>query len=341
MLDAALLLLSLTGTPAAAPPCTGEAVVDRTVHQMGTLLRIRLEGVERSCGLAAAEAAVAEVARLEGVLSSWTSTSELGRLNAAPAGATVALTAELAALLREAGHWVEETGGAFDPAVGALVDAWDLRGRGRLPGAEALRAARVATGWSLLEWCEGARVQRGPAGWWLDSGAFGKGAALRGAAAILQLHGVTRMTLDFGGQLLVAGRPEAVPVAHPAARDEAVARVRVVDGSVATTSASERFVDVDGTRLGHVLDPRTGRPVPAWGSVTVIAADPVAADALSTALFVMGPDAALVWAADRQDVAVLVLEPAAGGLRPRWNAAMQPLLSLPEPAGEGRARESK
>ncbi|HSJ08891.1 MAG TPA: FAD:protein FMN transferase [Longimicrobiales bacterium] len=313
--------------------------MERTVHQMGTMLRIRLVGVDRACGMAAAEAAIAEVARLEGVLSSWTDESELGRLNAAAPGSVVSVTPELAALLAEAGTWVGETGGAFDPAVGALVDAWDLRGRGRRPAPAQLAAARAASGWAAFERCGPMQFERGPAGWWLDSGAFGKGAALRAAVRVLGDLGVERAILDFGGQLAVLGS-ESVAVAHPARRDEEVARVRVRQGSVATTSASERFVDVDGTRLGHVLDPRSGRPVAAWGSVTVITSDAFVADALSTALFVMGADGALAWAAGRDDVAVLVLERVSDRLVARWNAAMQPLLSMTGAAEAGRGHET-
>ncbi len=111
-------------------------------------------------------------------------------------------------------------------------------------------------------------------------------------------------------------------VAHPERRQEGAARLVLRSVSAATTSASERFVEVAGARRGHVLDPRTGEPAPAWGSVTVVAADPLVADLLSTALFVMGPDSAEVWAADRE-VGVLIVETAPGGLRRVWNASME------------------
>jgi FAD:protein FMN transferase len=320
-------------------PCSGGAVLERTAHVMGTLLTIRVEEVERACAVVAVEAAFAEVARLEAVLSSWIADSEVGLVNAAAPGTQVAASSELTGLLAEAGIWVERTGGAFDPAMGALVDAWDLRGAGRWPDSASLEAARAASGWSHLSIVAPGELRRGPAGWWLDTGAFGKGAALRSAAVQLERHGITRALLDFGGQLLVVGAAESVGVAHPAERGREVARVRLDAGrvsapgvvagtgpivaSLATTSSSERFVEVDGTRLGHVLDPRTGRPVAAWGSVTVLARDALVADALSTALYVMGPAMALEWAA-RREVAVLVLELDGEQVRARWTDAMAP-----------------
>lgn len=306
--------------------CRGPESLVRTTAHMGTLLRIQVSGVKRGCGLEAVEAAIAEVERLEGVLSSWTADSEIGRLNAAEPRAQVELTAELYDLLVEAGSWVERTGGAFDPAVGPLIDAWQLRGAGRIPSASELERARAESGWSNLVLEESNRVTRGPSGWWVDTGGFGKGAALRAAADVLASRGVLNGVLDFGGQLLVLGDADA-SVAHPSERSLDVVRLQVSGISVATSSSSERVVDVSGRRLGHVLDPRTGEPVPAWGSVTVATADALSADALSTALFVMGPDAALEWAAQRQDVGVLVLRLDGGSVWADCNASMARLIS--------------
>ena len=291
-----------------APPCTGGVAVERSAYLMGTLLRLEVRGLERGCAVAATEAALEEVARLESVLSSWRPDSEVGRLNRAAPGTPVQLTPELAGLLTEATSWHELTGGAFDPAVGALIDAWDLRGAGRVPAAAALAAARESSGLARLTRSSNAAV-RPDGAWWLDTGAFGKGAALRAAAAVLRAHGVETAVLDFGGQLLVLGGPHEAAVAHPRSRSEAMPqRLRLADASISTTSSSERYVAVDGARYGHVLDPRSGRPVAAWGSVSVVAADALAADALSTALFVLGPAAALDWAARHPEVGVLVQE---------------------------------
>ncbi|NIR42426.1 MAG: FAD:protein FMN transferase, partial [Gemmatimonadetes bacterium] len=89
-------------------------------------------------------------------------------------------------------------------------------------------------------------------------------------------------------------------------RDLPAAKLRLADVSASTSGASERFVEVDGQRLGHVLDPRSGRPVAAWGSATAVAADPMVADLVSTAVFVLGPEAGLRWAESFDDIGVLV-----------------------------------
>jgi hypothetical protein len=215
---------------------------------------------------------------------------------------------------------VERTGGAFDPAIGALVDAWDLRGEGRVPGAEELAEAVAASGWTRLTLDPAGFATLDGPGVWLDAGGFGKGLALRRAAAEIRSRGGTAV-LNFGGQVMMVGTEAELAVADPTDRESGAVRLRLRDASAATTSADERFIEVDGRAYGHVLDPRTGEPVEAWGSVTVVAEDPMVADLLSTALFVMGPDAALDWAEDRP-FGVLVQE--AGSVPgARWNPAME------------------
>ena len=306
----------------AAPPFVREAAV------MGTTLRIEVAAPHAGAA-AASEEALAAIEGWEPVLSTWRAEAELARANRAPVGECVTITTRLTAALAEAGEWVERTGGAFDPAIGALVDAWDLRGSGRVPAPAELEAARAATGWHLVQLGPGPCLRRHHAGTWLDSGGFGKGLALRDALEPLRARGHDAL-LDFGGQVAVAGAPRDIAVAHPAARNRPAATITGVAGSAATSAQSERRVVVDGAEFGHLLDPRSGRPAPAWGSVTVVADDPFAADILSTALFVLGPDAALAWAAGHPDVGVLVLEDGPAP-RARWSAALEGRITLHRP----------
>jgi FAD:protein FMN transferase len=144
---------------------------------------------------------------------------------------------------------------------------------------------------------------------------------------------VTAGSLNFGGQVLVIGPDPSgadwtVPVAHPARRSEPAAWLHLRDRSASTSSQSERFVAVGGKRLGHIVDPRTGQPVRAWGSVTVVAADPTAADAVSTALLVLGPEAGARWAESRVDMGVLFLIERDGRVAQQWNRALVPYLVM-------------
>ena len=312
--------------PADPPP---PIRVERRSVVMGTTLRVLVDGADRGAALAAAEAALAEVERLDRLLSTWDLESPLSGLNLAPVGEAVHPQPELLALLSEATAWAERTGGVFEPVVGALVDAWELRGAGVRPGAARLAGAIAATGPAamLVSAQRGTVTRREPAAW-IDSGGFGKGAALRSAGALLRARGVGSGLLDLGGQLLAlgsdgpAGAPWTVEVAHPTDRRRSVAWLLLHDVSVATSGNSERAVAGAGEPLGHLLDPRSGRPAPVWGSVTVVAADPFVADVLSTALYVMGPEAGATWASQFPDVGVLFLEERDGALLPCWNSAM-------------------
>lgn len=331
---ASLLLVAtcVVSVPLASPSVGAQspsgpvpARVTRTAWIMGTRARIDVEARSRAAAIEASEAVLRELERAETRLSTWREDSELSRLNRAPAGTMVEPDHELAALLAEVASWVERTRGAFDPAVGALVDAWDLRGSGRVPSSDELDAARSASGSSGVDVDRSTgAVTRRVDDAWLDAGAFGKGAALRQARVTLASHRVRSAVVDLGGQITTFGpEPLTASVAHPTDRHAPVLRLEVTDASVATSGQSERGFDVDGERLGHILDPRTGRPVPAWGSVTVVAPDPLVADILSTALYVMGPDAGLEWAT-RRNVAALFSVPTDTGLSQRMTPAMAP-----------------
>ena len=306
------------------------ARVERRVALMGTHLDLAVEASDRAAALAASEVAVTAVEAAEARLSTWTTDSELARLNAAPPDTPVELSPELAAELAAALTCAELTAGAFDPTLGALAGAWGLRQGGREPGAEELSAARAASGAALLELAEGRAVRRHP-GVAVDEGGFGKGAGIAVALAALAADGrAERAVLDFGGQVALwerrpGGRPGVVVgVADPQRRPLAAAVLSIDGGSVATSGNGERGIVAGGVRRGHLLDPRAGEPAPDWGSLTVWVAAwaPVPggaalgpaghalfADCLSTGLYVLGPEKAIEWASRRPGVEVLVLAP--------------------------------
>ena len=128
-----------------------------------------------------------------------------------------------------------------------------------------------------------------------DPGAFGKGYALDRMLALTSGDAM----IDFGGQLIVRGERE-VAIADPADRDRPLLAFTIRDASLSTSSASEK--------PGHIIDPRTGEPLPARGSVSVIADDALTADILSTALYVMGEDDGLRWA-DANGAAAVFITP--------------------------------
>jgi thiamine biosynthesis lipoprotein len=292
--------------------------VSRTMLVMGTQLQIDVIATSRPAALEATESTYQAVLRADALLSTW-HPSTLDSLNHATPGDTAVIPSQLATLLHEVLPWRDSTDGAFEPVSGAASDAWDLRGAGRVPSDEELRQAIASTGPGAITIRDGVAVRR-YADAWLDSGAFGKGAALRMAARALQDENIHAAFLDFGGQVLALGAPDSatgwtVAIADPRHRQQPALALLLRDASASTSAQSERFVTVNGKRYGHILDPRTGRPVPAWGSATVIAPDPLLADILSTALFVMGPDEGLVWANQHPAIGAVFLVSSDTGTR--------------------------
>ena len=269
-------------------------IVARQLAVMGTAFVLTVSAPSRERALDASEAAVRAVEAADRLLSTWRDDTPLSRLNAASPGVPHAVPELLFDLLRRVFGWSEKTNGAFDPAVAPLVRAWGLRTGGRIPGASELRDARRATGARFFTFEESPpRISRVEPGAGIDEGAWGKGWALDRAAEAARAAGASSFVLDLGGQVLVSGDESLVAVARPRDRARTVATLRLKDASVSTSGNSERGLVVNGRRVGHLLDPRTGEPAPDFGSVTVVAPDGLTADVLSTAFFVLGPEKGL------------------------------------------------
>jgi thiamine biosynthesis lipoprotein ApbE len=246
----------------------------------------------------AAEAAFERIAALERTMTTWREDGELARLNGAlrtaeAAPRSVQVSEDLYRVLGSALEWAGRTGGRFDPTVGRLSSAWDLQGVGRTPADEEIAAAVTGGTWRDVRLEPGSRsvvVARPNVAF--DLGGFGKGWALDEAADVLKSHGVTRALLQFGGQVLALEPPPGsdgwiVDIASPIAREEPAVSLVLANASVATSSNKVREFVASG-KIGHVLDPRTGRPTGFDGSATVLAPSAAEADALSTAALVGG-----------------------------------------------------
>ncbi|MCA1580473.1 MAG: FAD:protein FMN transferase [Acidobacteria bacterium] len=305
---------AVLATAAALPPRAASAgrarpSVRRVQYRMGTVLEIDAAGPLPASSLeAAVERAFAAVGRVESRLSNWSPASELSRANRAAGRSPFTLSPETWGSLSAAFALAEETGGAFDPTVGAITISKLVStpaDRNQDPAAAVLasigyRHARFDPERGTLAFDSAETA--------IDSGAFGKGEGLDAAAAALRAGGVESARLNFGGQILVfgsatpAGRTGGygrVAVAAPDASGCVVSRVEIPDGSLSTSG--------DAEQPGHLIDPRTGRAASFHGSASVFAAAGLRADALSTALFVMGPDAGLAFA-DARSIAAFFVE---------------------------------
>jgi thiamine biosynthesis lipoprotein len=178
----------------------------------------------------------------------------------------------------------------------------------------------------------------------IDFGGIGKGIALDLVADILKSRGVRSAFLDFGGQVLALGDSPGCPariveIADPDSRLRAAARVGVRDLSLSTSGNSER--GHLGRTTGHILDPKSGSPAVFAGSVTVAAPDGATADALSTALFVMGPETGGRWAEHRGLPALFLWRTQDGVLRSRATPGFEKLQAVLNDGGRAGGAPSR
>ena len=320
---------------AAAPGPSG-AEVARARYRMGPLCQATAAGDDSARATAAIEAALDTIAGIERGMTSWRHDSELSLLNDAT-GTARGCSADLFAVLDSALAMAAATGGAFDPTVEPLSRAWDLRGPGRVPTPAEIGAARDRVGWRGLQLDPAARTARlDRTGMGLDLGGIAKGFALDRAREILRERGVEGALLNLGGEILVIGNAPAaegpgagrasgaawrVEIAHPTDRLHPAITFAARDRAISTSAQSERGFTARGRRYGHVLDPRTGLPVESRAAVTVVARSGTRADALSTALLVMGREEAARWCHEHPADGVVWLEPRGAAVRAwAWNA---------------------
>lgn len=264
---------------------------------MGLPVRILLHAPDERRAESAARAAFARIAALDAMMSDYRPDSELRRLESGSTGWTP-VSPDLLEVLTTAVEVARATDGAFDPTVGPIVALWrEARKTGKMPPAAALEAARAATGWRHLE-IDRARgaIRLTRSGMRLDLGGIAKGYILEQGLRALRMNGAGRALLESGGDIVAGSGPPGLAGWRIEAKD-ADARFRqrasqLTNAGLATSGASVQFVEIDGVRYSHVVDPRTGLGVTNQVTARVIARDAATADALATALTVLGPEGA-------------------------------------------------
>jgi len=313
--------------PVRAPPHTGEESPpirkDGTVYAeselMGTRVSINVwAGPPATADAAAAGLAVreafAEMVRLEEIMSEWQRGSELSRLSDAAGGAPQRLSPELFAVLKRAREIAEDTDGAFDPTFHGVGQLWSFKPGAAPPSAEAIAAKLSLVGWQALELDPVAGTGRlAKPGMKLGLGAIGKGYAADVVSQLLVRKGFPNHVVELGGDTYAAGRKDGKPWMVGIQRPDGpgvVGAIPVTDGSVVTSGDYQRFFEYEGKRYAHIIDPKTGWPVPAERSpksVTLVAKNGTDADAYCTAVAVMGVDAGFQFAEAHEGLEVVIV----------------------------------
>lgn len=268
-----------------------------TELHMGLAVRIVLYAPDGREGGAreAARAAFDRIATLEAILSDYREESELRRLERRPAE-WVVVSPPLFSVLQRALEVARASDGAFDPTVAPLVALWrEARRAERLPDSAALSAARSRVGWERISLDSSRRAVRlDRPDTRLDLGAIAKGYILGEALGRLRDLGVTRALIEAGGDIVVGAAPPGQAgwrIEAPDAGEPLASRaLALTHAALATSGPTAQFVEIEGERYSHVVDPRTGLGLRNGLVATVIGPDPALADALATALTVMGPE---------------------------------------------------
>ena len=265
----------------------------------------------------------AAVARVDQQMSPWKPDSDLTRLNRAPPGAWVTLPTDITTVLAYALDVARQSDGAFDPTVGALVDAWGFGATRNEPDADAIRMAtrddhRPTHRGLELDAANGRLRKHAPLH--IDLCGIAKGYAVDRMVEVLQRHRVRHALVALDGELRALGhqadgKPWALALESPDTSQRAAHGVlELQDLAVATSGDYRHFVQVGNERLAHTMDPRRAAPVRnGLASVTVLARECVRADAWATALLVAGADQGLAMA-QRLGLEALFLLRRAGGL---------------------------
>ncbi|MBL8340510.1 MAG: FAD:protein FMN transferase [Rubrivivax sp.] len=268
---------------------------------MGSDCEVHIAGnVSEDHARNAAQAAILEVRRIEGRYSRYRPDSVVALINAgAGKGTPVPVDDETADLLAYADQMYWASDGLFDVTSGVLSRAWDYRA-GRVPTRETLHTLRQCVGWTLtvLERAPGrSSFQLLRPGMEIDLGGFGKEYAADRAAVVLQERSVRHGFVNLGGDIRVVGpRPDGTPwqmaIRHPREDTRPLATLALAEGALATSGDYERyFIGPGGERYCHVLNPRTGWPVRAWRSISVVAPLCLAAGSMCTIAMLKGEDA--------------------------------------------------
>ena len=241
------------------------------------------------------------LAYLDELASTWRDDSELSALNAVLSVDWIPVSESFCELLERSLDISTITNGAFDPTVGPLVNLWGFGPAGQVsepPTDEEIVAAQQKVGFRLLEVdCKEQRVRKNVSDLYVDLSGWAKGHAVDRVAALLDARGMKNYMVEIGGELRVRGhnrhgRNWAIGIEAPSTSERVPhAIVHVTDTSVATSGDYRNYFEHDGQRYSHTIDPRTGRPVTHdLAAVTVVNASAAFADAMATALLVLGPD---------------------------------------------------
>ena len=312
------------------------AVITEQRVMMDTVVSISVYAASEDSSLvirADIDKAFAAVARIDSLMSSYTETSEVAEINRRAATSAVTISVDLDSVLQTA-QWASAVShGAFDVSVAPILQLWGFGTEHQgVPDSQSVRELLPKVDYRLLK-KEHGTLRFAKPGMAIDLGGVAKGYAVDVAVESLQGAGYRDVMVKAGGDLrtlaspLTAGR-RYIWIQHPREADKFFGKFRFDSGAVSTSGDYERFFERDGVRYHHIIDPQTGYPARRAVSATVLANDSRTADALSTALFVLGPERGIALADSLAEVEAVIVSIAGDKLAWRATSGLAPRLAI-------------
>jgi len=285
--------------PVAAIPATPIAPgwLERTEAIMGTRCYVQLWADDPAKGNDAIDAVMAELRRIDNLMSHYKPESQLSQINAHANEEPVQVDKELFDLIKLSTYYSQITEGAFDITYASVGYLYDYR-RHIHPTEAQIRTALPAVNWRNMRLDEEHHTVRFEhPGMRIDLGGIGKGYAVDRGVEILKARGITNAVVTAGGDTRIIGdhrgRPWLVAIRHPDDPSKVVTRIPLSDTAMSTSGDYERYFDENGVRYHHIIDPRTGHSASKVRSATVLAPTATQTDGMSKTAFVLGAEKAL------------------------------------------------
>ncbi|MCY3826021.1 MAG: FAD:protein FMN transferase [Candidatus Dadabacteria bacterium] len=292
-----------------------ENLYERSFYSMGSTVELKFYSPSEELFHRVVDACVERTKEIDRLFSNYRDDSVLAEVNRTAGVAPVSVPAEFLRLVRTSIKYSELTEGAFDITIGSLFELWGAETKaGRLPGRSRIRDALGCTGFRKIKidevksrvFLDGDCVR-------LDFGAIGKGYAVDEMVNIAKQNGIKRGLVNFGGNIYAMDPPAGkkfwdVGVRKPGRASEIISKLDLVNKGVATSGDYERYFEHEGKRYSHIINPRTGWPAEDVTSVVAISRTATEADVFSTAVSVLGPRGAEMFARKDKSLGFLIVE---------------------------------
>ena len=290
-------LLLLLWLAAALPQAVEAAWFDRTEAIMGTRIYVQLWAEDATKGNEAIDAVMAEMRRIDELMSHYKPESELSQINERANREPVQVDKELFELIKLSTYYSQITEGAFDITYASVGYLYDYPKHVH-PTEAQIKSALPGVNWRNMLLDEAQHTVRFEhPGMRIDLGGIGKGYAVDRGVAILKARGIDHAVVTAGGDTRIIGdhmgRPWLVAIRHPDNPQKVVTRIPLSDAAMSTSGDYERYFDEDGVRYHHIIDPHTGHSASKVRSATIIAPTATQTDGMSKTAFVLGPEKAL------------------------------------------------